>query len=149
MKISHFLLTTSLCAVVAMPAFAQARKFSDVDQNDDGMLSEEELVDAFDNAGAASILLRSDMDKDGKVSIREIKMSHDDDESDDEDGRDDSDDDDDDSDESNDSEDDDDSDESNDSEDDDDSDDDDDEDDDDDDSDDDDDDDEDSDDEDS
>ena len=40
MKLSQLLLTTSLCAVVAMPAFAQSRSFSDVDRNNDGVLSE-------------------------------------------------------------------------------------------------------------
>jgi len=85
MKLSHLLLTTSLCAVAAMPAFAQARSFSEVDQNDDGFLSEVELVAAFGASGASSIILRSDMDEDGSVSIAEIKISHDDDESDDED----------------------------------------------------------------
>ena len=107
MKLSHFLLTTSLCAVVAMPAFAEAKKFSDVDQDGNGKLSIAELLKAFGEEGARSILKRSDRNGDGEVSLDEVKISHDDDESDDEDGSDDSDDDDDDdSDESNDSEDD-------------------------------------------
>ena len=107
MKISHFLLTTSLCAVVAMPAFAEAKKFSDVDKNGNGKLSKEELLIAFGEEGADSILERSDINGDDEVSLDEVKIANDDDESDDEDGSDDSDDDDDDSDESNDSEDDD------------------------------------------
>jgi len=85
MKISRFLLTTSLCAVVAMPAFAEAKKFSDVDQDGNGELSRKELVAAFKNAGADSILLRSDMDGNGLVTIAEIKMSHDEDDEDDDD----------------------------------------------------------------
>jgi hypothetical protein len=100
MKLSHFLLTTSLCAVVAMPAFAEAKKFSDVDKNGNGKLSRKELFDAFGAEGAESIWSTYDTDGDGDVSLAEVKIRYDKDESDDEDGSDDSNDDDDDDDDS-------------------------------------------------
>ena len=99
MKLSQLLLTTSLCAVVAMPAFAQSRSFSDVDRNNDGVLSEEELETAFGANGAFLFLKENDSDGDGYVSVAEIRLSQDDDESSDE-SDDDSDESDDDSDES-------------------------------------------------
>ena len=104
MKLSQLLLTTSLCAVVAMPAFAQSRSFSDVDRNNDGVLSEEELETAFGANGAFLFLKENDSDGDGYVSVAEIRLSQDDDESSDasDESDDDSDESDDDSDESND-----------------------------------------------
>ena len=81
MKLSQLLLTTSLCAVVAMPAFAQSRSFSDVDRNNDGVLSEEELETAFGANGAFLFLKENDSDGDGYVSVAEIQLSQDDDES--------------------------------------------------------------------
>ena len=81
MKLSQLLLTTSLCAVVAMPAFAQSRSFSDVDRNNDGVLSEEELETAFGANGAFLFLKENDSDGDGYVSVAEIRLSQDDDES--------------------------------------------------------------------
>jgi hypothetical protein len=90
MKLSHLLMTTSLCAVVAMPAAAQARTFSEVDSNRDGQLSQSELETAFGAAGANSFLKRNDRDGNGTVSVAEIQISQDDesDESDDDDDRD-------------------------------------------------------------
>ncbi|SMX24699.1 EF hand [Boseongicola aestuarii] len=89
MKLSQLLLTTSICAVVAMPAFAQARSFADVDTDGNGELSLEELKEAFGNAGANSILVRNDRDGDGAVTVAEIKISKDDEDDDDEDDEDD------------------------------------------------------------
>ena len=99
MKLSQLFLTTSLCAVVAMPAFAQSRSFSDVDRDNDSVLSEEELKTAFGANGAFLFLKENDSNGDGYVSVAEIQLSQDDDESDDE-SDDDSDESDDDSDES-------------------------------------------------
>ncbi|WP_425050317.1 hypothetical protein [Psychromarinibacter sp. S121] len=84
MKLSHLLLTTSLCAVAAVPAMAQSRTFSSVDANGDGQLSRAELEAAFGRQGAGNILRRSDRDRNGFVSASEIQMSHDDDSNDDE-----------------------------------------------------------------
>ena len=92
MKLSQLLLTTSICAVVAMPAFAQARSFADVDTDGNGELSLEELKEAFGNAGANSILVRNDRDGDGAVTVAEIKISQDDEDDDDEDDEDEDDD---------------------------------------------------------
>ena len=92
MKLSQLLLTTSICAVVAMPAFAQAKSFAEVDRNNDGKLSEEELFKAFGEAGKNNIMARYDLDKNGVVTVAEIKI-YQDDEDDDEDDEDDEDDD--------------------------------------------------------
>jgi hypothetical protein len=96
MKLSHLLMTTSLCAVVAMPALAQSRTFSEVDTNGDGRLSQTELESAFDAAGATAFLNQNDRDGSGSVSIAEIQISQDDesDDDDDDNGSDESDDDD-------------------------------------------------------
>ena len=84
MKLSHLLLTTSLCAVAAVPAMAQSRTFSSIDANGDGQLSLAELEAVFGRQGAGNILNRSDLDRNGFVSASEIKISHDDDSNDDE-----------------------------------------------------------------
>ena len=83
MKLSHLLLTTSLCAVAAVPAMAQSRTFSSIDANGDGQLSLAELEAVFGRQGAGNILNRSDLDRNGFVSASEIKISHDDDSNDD------------------------------------------------------------------
>ena len=88
MKLSHLLLTTSLCAVAAGPVLAQARTFSSIDANNDRQLSVSELEAAFGQRGASRIMSRSDLDGDGLVSAPEIQVSQDD-ERDDDRGRDD------------------------------------------------------------
>ena len=105
MKLSQLLLTTSICAVVAMPAFAQAKSFAEVDTNNDGELSEAELLAAFGEAGKNNIMARNDRDGNGVVTVAEIKISQDD-EDDEDDENDDEDDDDEDDDESSDEDDD-------------------------------------------
>ncbi len=102
MKLSQLLLTTSLCAAVAMPAFAQQRTFSDVDTNGDGQLSRSELEAVFGTRGARSFLDQNDLDDSGSVSVAEIQVSQDDDESDGDDESDETDDESDEDDESND-----------------------------------------------
>ena len=84
MKLSHLLLTTSLCAVAAGPLFAQSRSFSSIDTNGDRQLSFAELEDAFGRRGARGIINRSDLDGDGLVSASEIQVSQDDERDDDE-----------------------------------------------------------------
>ena len=95
MKLSQLLLTTSLCAVVALPASAQPRTFASIDTDRDGNLSMKELTDAFGTAGAQSFLAYADRDGSGSVSVAEAQISQDDedDEDDDEDDRDERDDD--------------------------------------------------------
>ena len=83
MKLSQLLLTTSLCALIAVPAFAQTLTFSDVDTNRDGHLSQSELEAAFGVDGSALFLSRNDRDGDGNVSVAEIQTSQDDDRNDD------------------------------------------------------------------
>ena len=100
MKLSHLLLTTSLCAVAAGPLMAQSRTFSSIDTNGDRQLSFEELEDAFGRRGARGIIGRSDLDGDGFVSAPEIQVSQDDERDDDESDDDERDDDENDSDES-------------------------------------------------
>ena len=84
MKLSHLLLTTSLCAVAAGPLMAQSRTFSSIDTNGDRQLSLEELENAFGRRGAKGIINRSDLDGDGLVSASEIQVSQDDERDDDE-----------------------------------------------------------------
>ncbi|MGV6806072.1 MAG: hypothetical protein ACWA49_17885 [Ruegeria sp.] len=84
MNFKHLLMTTSIVAVAAIPAFAQSRPFSDVDLNGDAQLSLEELEAAFGRDGADAIMDRSDLDGSGSVSAAEIRNSQDND------GRDDS-----------------------------------------------------------
>jgi hypothetical protein len=79
MKLSQLLLTTSLCAMIAMPAFAQStRTFNEVDTDLDGELSQIELETAFGANGSALFLNQNDRDGDGNVSVAEIQMSQDD-----------------------------------------------------------------------
>ncbi len=84
MKLSHLLVTTSLCAIAAGPLMAQSRTFSSIDTNGDQQLSFEELEDAFGRRGARSIISQSDLDGDGLVSASEIQVSQDDERDDDE-----------------------------------------------------------------
>ena len=93
MKLSQLLLTTSICAVVAMPAFAQAKSFAEVDTNNDGELSEAELLAAFGEAGKNNIMARNDRDGNGVVTVAEIKISQDDEDDEDDEDEDDEDDD--------------------------------------------------------
>ena len=93
MKLSHLLMTTSLCAVVAIPAVAQQRTFGQVDTNDDGELSLSELEAAFGVEPAAAFMRQSDLDGSGSVSVAEIQLSQDDESDDDESDDDESDDD--------------------------------------------------------
>jgi hypothetical protein len=92
MKLSQLLLTTSLCALIAVPAFAQSLTFSDVDTNGDGHLSWSELETAFGIDGSARFLSQNDRDGNNSVSVAELQISQDDDESDDDNGSDESDD---------------------------------------------------------
>ena len=78
MKLSQLLLTTSLCALAAGPALAQARSFSSIDANGDRQLSLSELEAAFGQRGASRIMSRSDLDGDGLVTAPEIQVSQDD-----------------------------------------------------------------------
>ena len=78
MKLSHLLLTTSLCAVAAGPVLAQSRTFSSIDTNRDDRLSISELEAAFGKRGADRIMSRSDLDGDGLVSASEVQVSQDD-----------------------------------------------------------------------
>ena len=94
MKLPQLLLTTSLCAVVSMPAFAQARSFSAIDTNSDGVLSLEELEAAFGEDGALLLLSKNDRDSDKSISADEVRLSQDDDDNDDDDSDDNDDDDD-------------------------------------------------------
>jgi hypothetical protein len=83
MKLSQLLLTTSLCALIAVPAFAQSLTFNDVDTDSDGHLSQSELETAFGTDGSALFLNQNDRDGDRNVSVAEIQTSQDDDRSDD------------------------------------------------------------------
>lgn len=103
MTLSRLLLTTSLCAVVSFPAFAQQRSFNAIDTDQDGSLSAAELEAAFGAEGAARVLLRADRDGSNSLSVGEIRGRSGDDENDDE-NDDDEDDDDEDDDESDDDE---------------------------------------------
>lgn len=78
MIFKHLMMTTSVCALVAAPALAQSRSFSDVDKNNDGLLSQAELRSAFGRRGGDAILSRSDLNGDGMVSAAEIQISRDD-----------------------------------------------------------------------
>jgi hypothetical protein len=93
MKLSQLLLTTSLCAVTALPVYAQGRSFSSIDTDNDGRLSLTELTDAFGSNVAQRILGRDDDDEDGYLTRREVRSSddEDDDEEDDDDDEDDDD----------------------------------------------------------
>ncbi|NNE86514.1 MAG: hypothetical protein HKN27_00430 [Silicimonas sp.] len=79
MKLGKLLLTTSLCASMAVPAFSQGRPFKEIDTNGDDFLSESELTEAFGERGAARILARSDSDGDGVLTRAEIRSSDDED----------------------------------------------------------------------
>ena len=85
MKLGKLLLTTSLCASMAAPAFAQGRPFNEIDSDSDGFLTEAELADAFGDRGALRIISRSDSDGDGMLTRDEIRSSDDEDDEDDED----------------------------------------------------------------
>lgn len=84
MKLSHLLLTSSLCAVATMPAYAQGRAFSDIDTDGNGSLSLAELVEVFGANAAEDIILRADRDEDGELTRLEVRASFSDDEEDDE-----------------------------------------------------------------
>ena len=83
MKMSHLLLTSSLCAVATAPAFAQSRAFSDIDTDGNGTLTVAELVEVFGASTAEEIILRADRDDDGELTRLEIRASFSDDEEDD------------------------------------------------------------------
>ncbi|WP_170844791.1 EF-hand domain-containing protein [Aliiruegeria lutimaris] len=83
MTISKLLLSTSVLAVMALPALAQERTFRSIDTNQNGVLERGELEEAFGSSGASKVLSRSDSDGDGKVTRSELRQSSDDDESDD------------------------------------------------------------------
>ena len=80
---SKLLLSTSLCMALALPAYAQSRSFSQVDSNGDGQLDRSELASVFGTRNANRILSRSDGNGDGVLSVQEVRISRDDDESDD------------------------------------------------------------------
>lgn len=84
---THGRLPTALCIVVALligfgltaQASAQTASFRSVDRNADGVLSFNELVDAFGQAGARRLLERSDHNGDARLTIPELRSSRDDD----------------------------------------------------------------------
>ena len=92
MKLGRFLMTTSLCATMAVPAFAQGRPFNEVDADGDGSLSQAELAAVFGDRSAARILARNDRDGDGVLTRSEIRRSDDEDDDDSSDESDESDD---------------------------------------------------------
>jgi len=96
MKLSQLLLTTSLCAVVSMPAFAKSLSFSAIDTNSDRVLSKDELVAAYGVDDALLLLSKNDGNGDKSISADEVRLSQDDDDNDDDDDDDDDDSDDDD-----------------------------------------------------
>lgn len=85
MKLPKLLLTTSLCAAVALPALSQGRPFADVDENGDGALSRSELEAVFGTDAADRILSRGDRNGDDSLSLREARFSNDDESDDEED----------------------------------------------------------------
>ena len=89
MKLSQLLLTTSLCAVTALPVYAQGRSFSSIDTDNDGRLSLTELTDAFGSNAAQQILGRDDDNGDGFLTRREVRSSDDEDDDEDDDEEDD------------------------------------------------------------
>ncbi|WP_299642621.1 hypothetical protein [uncultured Ruegeria sp.] len=88
MKFSHLLLTTSLCAASATAAFAQSRPFNEVDSNNDGALTMDELVSVFGRRSAERIVARADRNSDGALTRAEVRASSSNDEGDDEEGSD-------------------------------------------------------------
>lgn len=89
MKIRNLLLTTSICAVTALPALAQGQRFSTVDADGNGGLSMTELSAVFGSDQAKAIMNKRDMNGDGMITAAELQMSYDDDESDDDESSDD------------------------------------------------------------
>ena len=85
MKLSRLLMTTSLCAAVTGPAFAQGMPFNEVDTDSNGKLSMSELVEVFGATSAERIIVRADRDGDGELTRLEIRIRNDDDEDDEED----------------------------------------------------------------
>ena len=94
MKLSHLLLTSSLCAAATSPAFAQSRAFSDIDTDGNGALTLAELVDVFGERTAEEIILRADRNDDGELTRFEVRVSFSDDDEEDDDEEDDEEDDD-------------------------------------------------------
>ena len=92
MTLNRLLLTTSLCAVVALPAAAQ-QTFDAVDTDGNGSLNFSELEAVFGSEGASRILSRIDDNKDGFVTLDEARNSQDDEDDEDDDDEDDEDDD--------------------------------------------------------
>ncbi|NNK77810.1 MAG: hypothetical protein HKP40_03770 [Litoreibacter sp.] len=92
MKLSHLLLTSSLCAVVSAPAIAESRSFSAVDTDGNGNLTLGELIEVFGESTAEDIIARADRDEDGELTRAEVRasFSNDDEEDDDEEDGDDS-----------------------------------------------------------
>ncbi|MBT8458490.1 MAG: hypothetical protein KJN60_02355, partial [Boseongicola sp.] len=86
MKLSHLLLTSSLCAVVSAPAIAESRSFSAVDTDGNGNLTLGELIEVFGESTAEDIIARADRDEDGELTRAEVRasFSNDDEEDDDE-----------------------------------------------------------------
>ncbi|RYH08819.1 EF-hand domain-containing protein [Tropicimonas sp. IMCC6043] len=87
MTISKLLLSTSVLAVMALPALAQERTFRSIDTNRNGVLERGELEEAFGSGGATTVLSRSDSDGDGKVTRKELRQSRDDESDDEKDDR--------------------------------------------------------------
>ena len=85
MKLSQLLLTTSLCAVVSMPAFAKSLSFSVIDRDSDGVLSLEELEFAFGEDDALLLFSKNDGNGDKSISADEVRLSQDEDDNDDDD----------------------------------------------------------------
>ena len=85
MKLGKFLLTTSLCATMAVPALAQSRSFSSLDTDGDGQLSRSELEAAFGAATAARMIGNRDSDGDDRLSRDEVRRMSDDESDDEED----------------------------------------------------------------
>ncbi|SDF11007.1 hypothetical protein [Limimaricola pyoseonensis] len=74
-KLSTAAATTAF-VLSASTALAQAIPFAEVDTDGDMMLTNDELVAAFGEEGAA-ILIMDDTDGDGMLSVAEIRMSAD------------------------------------------------------------------------
>ncbi|EYD70825.1 hypothetical protein [Limimaricola hongkongensis] len=69
-------LATTAFVLGASTAVAQSIPFAEVDTDSDMMLSNEELVAAFGEDGAA-ILMADDADGDGMLSVQEIRVATD------------------------------------------------------------------------
>jgi len=72
---AKLLLSTSLCLVFSIPAYAADKTFGQIDTNNDGALSRNELASVFSTTGADRVLGRSDRNSDGQLSWAEARSS--------------------------------------------------------------------------